>query len=155
MSLFGFSPVVEEFIVSILLTFVLTLSYRFLVNQTEAKDIKVRMKEKQERIKELQKTNPKEANNMANEAMALSGKQMRMTMRPMFITLMIVGVVLPWMSTVFSGIIINLPFYSALFKSTLGWLVGSEGMIKPWLAWYMLVSITANQLFRKMLGVEL
>lgn len=155
MSLIGLPTIIEELIISAVITFAITLIYRFLVNQSEVRELKAKLKENQNKIKELQKTNPQEANKLLAETMNLSSSQFRMSMKPMFLTLIIVVVVLPWMGGIFSGIAIKLPFYSSLFKSMLGWLVGSTGLIKPWLAWYMLVSIPIGQLFRKMIGVEL
>lgn len=155
MSLMGLPAIIEELLISAVITFVITLFYRFLVNQSEVRDLKAKLKEKQAQIKEMQKTNPTEANKLLAETMNLSSNQFRMNMKPMFLTLIIVAIVLPWMGGIFSGIVIGLPFYSPLFKSVLGWLVGSSGIIKPWLAWYMLVSIPIGQLFRKFIGVEL
>lgn len=146
--------IIEELIISAVITFAITLVYRFLVNQSEIRELKAKLREHQGKIKELQKTNPTEANKLMAETMNLSSNQFRMNMKPMFMTLIIVAIVLPWMGGIFSGIVIKLPFYSDLFKSLLGWFVGSTGLIKPWLAWYMLVSIPIGQLFRKLIGVE-
>lgn len=155
MSLMGLPAIIEELIISALITFVITLIYRFLANQSEIRELKARLKEKQAKIKELQKTNPQEANKLMTETIGLSSSQFRMNRKPIFLTLIVVAIVLPWMGNIFAGIIIKLPFYSSLFKSLLGWLLGSGGLIKPWLAWYMLVSIPIGQLLRKLIGVEM
>ena len=155
MSLIGLPMGIEELIASALIVFVISLIYKFLINQNEIKELKSNMKEKQAKMKETQKTNPEEANRVMSEVLALSNKQMRMSMKPMFLTLILVGIALPWFAQVFGGIVIKLPFYSQLFKSLFGWLVGSGGIIKPWLAWYTLVSIPLGQIFRKLIGAEL
>jgi uncharacterized membrane protein (DUF106 family) len=150
--MFNLPPLVEEAIFSALIVFLITISYRFLANQKEMKQIKIDLKEKQSKIKELQKTNPQEANKVLEEVMDLSRKQFRINMKPMMVTLIVVGLILPAIGAEFSGIIINIPFP---WPSFLRGLVSSEGWIRPWLAWYILVSVPIGYMFRKIMGVEM
>jgi uncharacterized membrane protein (DUF106 family) len=136
-------PILEIF-ASAAITLVITIIYKFLANQNEMKQLKVSMKEKQSKIKELQKTNPQEANKMLNEVMALSSKQMRMNMKPMLLTLVVVSITLPWLGQTFPGAVVKLPFTLPYFENDLGWL-----------AWYIIVSIPLGYYFRKLLRVEL
>lgn len=140
----GLQPFVAELIISIIITFIITLFYRFLVNQEKLKEIKTKQKENQARIKELQKTNPKEASDLLNSTMALSRHQLGMSIKPMFLTLILVSILLPWMAYAFPGIIVKLPFYLPYFENDFGWLM-----------WYIIISIPLGQLFRKILGAEL
>jgi uncharacterized membrane protein (DUF106 family) len=135
---------IEELLFSAIITFVITLIYKFLANQNEMRQLKANLKEKQAKIKELQKTNPQEANKMLNEVMALSSKQMRINMKPMLLTLVVVGITLPWLGKAFPGIVVKLPFTLPYFENDFGWL-----------AWYILVSIPLGVYFRKLLRVEL
>ena len=84
MSLIGLPIFIEEILLSTAVTLVITLIYKFLANQEEMRMVKATLKEKQSRMKELQKTNPKEANAVMSEVMSLSSKQMKMNMKPMF-----------------------------------------------------------------------
>ena len=133
-----------EILASVAITLVITIIYKFLANQNEMKQLKISMKEKQAKIKELQKTNPQEANKMLNEVMALSSKQMRMNMKPMLLTLIVVSIALPWFGQAFPGAVVKLPFTLPYFENDFGWL-----------AWYIIVSIPLGILFRKLLRVEL
>jgi uncharacterized membrane protein (DUF106 family) len=142
--MFNLPVAIEELLFSAVITFVITVIYRFLANQNEIKQLKISMREKQEKIKELQKTNPQEANRMLNEIMVLSSKQMRMNMKPMLLTLIVVGITLPWLGQVFPGAVVKLPFTLPYFGNDFGWL-----------AWYILVSVPLGYLFRKLLRVEL
>jgi len=144
MTLLGLQAGFEEVLASAVIVFMISVFYRFLINQNELREIKSRIKEKQATVKELQKTNPQEANKTLTEVMSLSNKQMRMTMKPMFLTLIIVGVILPYFPQIYPGAVVKLPFYLPYFESDFGWLV-----------WYILVSVPLGQLFRKLLGAEL
>jgi len=140
----GLQPFIAEIIISAIITFIITLSYRFLMNQEKLKEIKSKQKENQERIKELQKTNPKEANDLLNSTMTLSRHQLGLTIKPMLLTLIIVSIVLPWMGHAFPGIIVKLPFYLPYFENDFGWLM-----------WYIIISVPLGQILRKLVGVEL
>jgi len=140
----GLKPFLAEIIISVIITFIITLFYRFLINQNKLREIKSKQKESQERIKELQKTNPKEANDLLNSTMALSRHQLGLSMKPMLLTLIIVSIVLPWMAHAFPGIIVKLPFYLPYFENDFGWLM-----------WYIIISVPLGQTFRKLVGVEL
>lgn len=135
---------IEELLISAVIVFIISIFYRFLINQNEIRELKSNLKEKQTKIKELQKTNPQEASKVLNEVLALSNKQFRMTMKPMLLTLIVVGVALPYVGQAFPGTIVKLPFTMPYFGSDFGWLM-----------WYILVSIPLGQLFRKLIGAEL
>lgn len=144
MTLIGLQAGLEEVLASAVIVFMISIFYRFLINQNELREIKSRIKEKQAKVKELQKTNPQEANKTLTEVISLSNKQMRMSMKPMFLTLIIVGIILPYFPQIYPGAVVKLPFYLPYFESDFGWL-----------AWYIIVSIPLGQLFRKLLGAEL
>ena len=144
MSLIGLPVAIEELLASIVITLLITLFYKFLINQNDARQLKASMKEKQAKAKELQKTNPQEANRVVNEMMALSSKQMKMNMKPMLLTFVLVGITLPYFAQAFPGDVVSLPVSIPFLGSSLNWF---------W--WYVLVSIPLGYFFRKILGVEL
>ncbi len=145
MTLLGLPAGIEEILVSALIIFIITLVYRFLINQNEMRELKEKQKEKQEKIKELQKTNPEEAKRVMTEMLKLSNKQLRMSMKPMFVSLIIfVVIVLPTLPGLFPGTVVYLPFSLPYFENDFGWLM-----------WYIIVSVPLNSIFRRILGVTL
>jgi uncharacterized membrane protein (DUF106 family) len=144
MTLTGLPIFIEELLASALIVFIISIFYRFLINQNEIRELKTNLKEKQSKMRELQKTNPQEANKVLNETLTLTNKQMRMSMKPMLLTLVVVGITLPYFNQLFPGAVVKLPF-------TLPFL-GNEF---EWLMWYIIVSIPLGQLFRKLIGAEL
>jgi len=144
MSLLGLPVIIEELLLVSVILFITSLIYKFMINKNEIREVKEKQREKQEKIKELQKTNPKEANQVMNEMLKLSQKQMKMTLKPMMVSLLLFLVVLPFLPNLFPGVVANLPFTLPYFGSDFGWL-----------AWYFILSIPLNSIFRKLLGVEI
>jgi uncharacterized membrane protein (DUF106 family) len=145
MTLIGLPASIEELLLSALVVFIVTLVYRFLVNQKEMKEIKEKQKEYQSRIKEVQSTNPEEAKRNMTEMLSLSNKQLRMSMKPMFVSLILfIVIVLPALPILYPGVVVKLPFSLPYFGSGFTWF---------W--WYVIVSFPLNSIFRKILGVEL
>ena len=142
--MFNLPASIAELLISAVIVFIITLFYKFLINQNELRELKSNLKEKQSKVKELQKTNPQEANKVLNEVLALSNKQFRMNMKPMLLTLVVVGLALPYVGQLFPGAVVKLPFYLPYFENDFGWLM-----------WYIIVSVPLGQLFRKLIGAEL
>ncbi|MBI4016039.1 MAG: TMCO1/EMC3 family protein [Candidatus Aenigmarchaeota archaeon] len=137
-------PVLGEFLIALILVFIYTIFSRFLANQEEVKKLKEEQAALQKKSQELRKTNPEEANKLSTESLKLSNKMMKLNMKPMFATLLLAVVILPWLSYTFIGkSIVKLPFELPFIGNYLGWL-----------KWYVLVSIPFSQLFRKLLGVQ-
>jgi uncharacterized membrane protein (DUF106 family) len=136
-------PVLGEAVVAAIVTLVITFFYKYMVNQVTLRELKAQMKSLQDKAKELQKTNPEEANKTISEVLKLSNKQMMMNFKPMLPTLLFVMLFLPWMATVWTGPVALLPFSLPYFGSDFGWLM-----------WYILLSLMTSQIFRKLLGVE-
>jgi uncharacterized membrane protein (DUF106 family) len=144
MTLIGLPAGIEELLISSIVIFVLVMVYKLFVNQSELKELKEKLKECQSRSKELQKTNPEEAKRAMADMLNLSNKQLRMNMKPMFVSLLIsVVVVFPILPNLFPGSVVMLPFSLPYFGNDFGWL-----------AWYLIVSLPLNSIFRKFLGVE-
>lgn len=134
---------VAELIIAAFILFIVTLFYKFLVNQNKVRELKTKLKEKQEEAKEMQKTNPKQANVLMSEILKLTNKQFKMNLKPLFFTFILIIILLPWVASVFPGAVVLLPFSLPFFENDFGWLM-----------WYIIISIPLNQLFRKFMGVE-
>ena len=136
--------VLAEFLIALIVTFVLVLPFKYLVNRTKLEEIKTQQKEKQGKIKELQKTNPQEATKMMNEILALNNSMFRINMKPLLITFVVAIAFLPWMGITFPNTVAQLPFPIPL--------IAADGKF-GWLVWYIIISLPVNQLFRKLLNI--
>ena len=142
-----FSPVlnlnfvVAELILASIVVFFITTIYRFLIDQKKAKEIKGQISELQKKLKEV-KDNKDEMNRVSAEMMKLTNQQMRSTMKPMLVVMVVAFLFLPWMASTFSEGIVSLPFSLPMFGNDFGWL-----------AWYIVISIPLSMIFRKVLGV--
>jgi len=132
-----------ELILAGFITFVITLFYKYMVDQNKVKQLKADIKAMQEKIKEVQKSDPKEANKMMGDMFKLTNQQMILNFKPMLPAMVIVFALLPWMAKIFISPIVQLPFSLPFFGNDFGWLM-----------WYLIISIPLTQLFRKALGVE-
>ncbi len=139
------NPTLSIIILASIVIFIITLFYKFLINQEAIKEIKAQIKEYQAKIKKVQKEEPEKSKEVMAEMMKLTNKQMKMSFKPMIPTLIIVMLILPWMATVFTGPVIKVPFHWPLS--------GTEYF--GWLIWYIVLSIPMTQIFRKILGVEM
>ncbi len=141
--LLGLNPALGILIIAGLVSFLLTLPYRFMVDQKKMREHKEKTKELQKQIKEAQKTDQKKANELMTEMLALSNRQMMSNFKPMIPGMALVFIFLPWVAFAFSGPVAVLPFSLPYFGSDFGWLM-----------WYMLASLPVTYIFRKALGVQ-
>ncbi len=137
-------PIIAVFIIGAIVTFLVALGYKYLMDSTKMNEIKTQQKEKQQKLNELQKTNPQEASKVMNELLALNSSMFRLNMKPLLVTSLIALALLPWMGFVFKQPIAQIPF-SLPFPF--------NGDKLGWLAWYIIISVPLNQLFRKFLGL--
>lgn len=86
-------------IVSLIVTLLTTLIYKFATNQAELKRIREEMKKHQEEMKKHSKTNPKKAMEIQKKVMSLSGEQMKHSFSSMIYTFLPVILIFGWMSS--------------------------------------------------------
>jgi len=138
-------PALAETILAAIIIFIITLFYKYLLDQNKIREHKEQIKNLQQRIKELQKTNPAEANKMLGDVLAMTNKQMLMNFKPMVVAIVFVLAFLPWISHTFGGkSVAKLPFTLPYFGNDFGWIM-----------WYLIVSIPLSILLRKLLEVNL
>ena len=70
-------PMYAEIVLAAIIVFVITIFYKYLINQEEMKKIKADVKEYQKKIKEVQKEDPEKTKPMMAEMMKLTNKQMK------------------------------------------------------------------------------
>jgi uncharacterized membrane protein (DUF106 family) len=141
----GLPPGIEELLIAAVISLLVTLIYKFLINQEELREIKQKQREHQAKAKDIQHSNPDEAKKLMNEMLNLSNKQMKMTMKPMIVTLFVsLFLIFPFLPKLYEGAVVFLPFSLPYFGNDFGWLM-----------WYFVVSIPLNAIIRKILDVEI
>ncbi len=102
-------PVVSILIFSVFVTFLINIFYKIMINQNEAKSVKDRINEISKQMKaEQKKGNSEKASSLLKEMMSENSKIMRMTMKPMMISLIIVIIVLPTMPSFYGDKLVDL-----------------------------------------------
>jgi len=138
-------PLIGIILFSFIITFALTLAYKYLINQQKMKDMKARTKELQEKMK-----NEKDTAKLADiqkEMLQMSMEQMKLTMKPMLITFLPLILVYGGLRTVYTaagtGDIINWGANLPLVGTGAGWLLS-----------YIIFSFIFNIILRKVLKVQ-
>ncbi|MBI4174833.1 MAG: DUF106 domain-containing protein [Candidatus Aenigmarchaeota archaeon] len=107
--LLNYPPAFSVFIFSIIILFVINIFYKILINQNDAKATKERTKEISKEMKEAQKAGDKDkSKRLMGELMSQNSKMMRMTMKPMIVSLIVVIVLLPSLATFYGDKIVAL-----------------------------------------------
>lgn len=102
-------PYQEIFVWAMVISFILSLIYRFFTNPKEIRQIKKDMQFYRDKSKEAQKKKEtKKANEYMSEMMKLSQKQMKLTMKPMFISMAVVLLLLGYIGSAYGGIAVEL-----------------------------------------------
>ena len=97
--LLAYNPVISVTLFSIIILIFINMFYKILINQNDAKQIKEKTKELNKQMKEAQKAgNKDESSRLLSEAMKENSRLMRMTMKPMIVSFIIIIVMLPWLS---------------------------------------------------------
>jgi uncharacterized membrane protein (DUF106 family) len=124
-----------------LITFIL---YILLINVKDYNDLKNEMNDLKKKINDAQKQKDlKKANDLTNDMLKASSKQFKMSMKPLIVSMFIAILSLGYMNSQYAKVLINLPFNAPIAGTDIGWL---------W--WYILVSVSATTLFRKIAGLD-
>ncbi len=103
--LLAYPPVVAVVLYSIVVLFLINIFYRILIKQQAARELKAQTKEISKRMKEEQKAgNTDAATRLMTEMMQHNARLMRMTMKPMLISFIIVIILLPFLSSSYPDI---------------------------------------------------
>ena len=96
----AYAPALSVLIFSVIILFIINIFYRILINQNDARHIKQRTKELSKEMKEEQKAgNTDKSKALMSEMLGQNSKMMKMTMKPMIISLIIVVILLPSLAT--------------------------------------------------------
>ena len=137
------NPMVSLLIVSALLTFLVLGLNRVVTNRKLIKEIKDKMQEVRDNLNAAQKIGDKEnINKHLAEMMKMNNTYMKQTFKAMIISLVVLGLFLPWLRYRYDGVAVaNLPFTLPFIGSSLNWLY-----------WYVLVSFSIGWVAGKFLG---
>lgn len=138
------SVFIQITLISLALSFVLSLLYLLLTKPGEMRRIKEEMAYYRKKSSEAQKAGNKEkANEYLKESMKLTQQQFKQNMKPMMASMLIFIIILGWMHGAFTDVLVLLPVTIPIAGNDLGWF---------W--WYILLTIPCTMLFRKLLGVD-
>jgi len=139
------NPLLSMILFSAVITFLLTLAYKFLIKQDKMKELKERTKQMQERMKAEKDSN--KLMEMQKETMQISMEQMRLSFKPMLITFLPLILIFAWLRAVYAyagvGDLISWGINLPLVGTGAGWLLS-----------YILFSLVFNIIFRKILNVQ-
>jgi uncharacterized membrane protein (DUF106 family) len=138
-----FSPVVSLLIVSAFLTVLVLGLNRIVTNRKLIKEIKDKMQEIRENLNNAQKMGDKEnTNKYLAEMMSMNNTYMKQTFKAMIVSLVVLGLFLPWLRYRYEGMAVaTLPFVLPFIGSSLSWLY-----------WYILVSFSIGWVLGRFLG---
>jgi uncharacterized membrane protein (DUF106 family) len=141
---FGLPGYQEILVISLALSLIMVILTRLLTDQEVIRKSKRELKFYQEKIKKAQKSGDTEAvSKLSSDMLKASSRQLRQSMKPMFISLIIFGLAFLWLAAEYGELMIplpvNLPFLGNQFN---------------WFWWYLVIVLPTNIIFRKILGVE-
>lgn len=103
--LLALSPALAVLIFSAIILFIINIFYKLLINQRAAKAIKDRQKELSKKMQEERKAgNTDKMNALMKESLGENSKLMRMTMKPMIVSFVVVIIFLPWLNGVYGDV---------------------------------------------------
>jgi uncharacterized membrane protein (DUF106 family) len=105
-----FLPHIEIFLWALLISFIISLIYRIFTKPEEIRQLKKDMTFYRGKLKEAQKNkDTKKMNDYSSEMMKLSQKQMKHNMKPMFITMGVVIILLGFIHNAYSVVAVETP----------------------------------------------
>lgn len=140
-----FSPIISLLLLSSFLTILVILITRFFVNTKLLKEIKNEMEKIREQLTAAQKEGNHElANDHLKKMMEVNSKYMQHSFKAVIISIIVLGLFLPYLKFKYEGLIIaNLPFTIPFIGNSLSWLY-----------WYVVVSFMVGWVFRKIIGMD-
>ena len=101
--LLAYTPALAVLIFSIIILIVINIFYKILINQNDAKQIKQRTKDISKEMKEAQKAgDTARSKKLMSEMLTENNRMMKMTMKPMIVSLIVVIILLPSLATFYS-----------------------------------------------------
>ena len=136
------SPILDIFLVTILVALFTTLINKYFTDQTKIKALRLEMKELQKKMRETMMKNPEKAKQIQQEIMKKNMENIKHTMNPkiMLMTMLPLLGVFAFISKIYS------PFGEFFTFPIFGWTFG-------WLGTYIMFSIINSIIIKKVLDV--
>ncbi len=136
------TPLLSILVFAAILSVVSIVFSKLLMKKGYMKEMKMKQKELQKRMKDAQKEgDQKTVSKNMKEMMSMQGRYMKDNMKPMIATLGVGIVILLYMSNKFAEVSITLPFEIPLLGSSINWI---------W--WYIIASVGISMGLRKAIG---
>jgi len=98
-----YTPALAVLIFSIIILIVINIFYKILINQNEAKQIKQKTKDISKEMKDAQKAGDTgRSKRLMSDLLTENNRMMKMTMKPMIVSLIVVMLLLPSLATFYS-----------------------------------------------------
>ncbi|MFH1072969.1 MAG: EMC3/TMCO1 family protein [Nanoarchaeota archaeon] len=97
--LLGLNPLFAILLLSLGITFIVTIVYKLTTNQAEMKRLKKEMKDLQKQLKELAKTDPKKAMSVQKKAMEKNFSYMKHSLKPTLYTFLPIIIIFGWLNS--------------------------------------------------------
>lgn len=137
-------PLLSILLISVCLSLVVTLAYKYLTDQTLMRELKKELKNNQKRLKEA-KGEPAKMMAIQKETMHTNMKYMTQSLKPMIFTIVPFLIIFAWLRSVFEGMtVIPLPFHVPLSSLETG---------MGWIGTYIIFSMIFTTVIRKLLKI--
>lgn len=133
-------------VVSVFVSFIITIATAKLVDQELMKKYKKKIKTFQDQMSALQKKgDTKKLQKVQSKMMSIQGEMMKLSFKPMIYTMPPIIIIFGWLGHTLPRelIIVLLPFSLPKYGATLGWL-----------GWYIFCSIPMSSLLKKIMNIE-
>lgn len=142
-----FPPYLTILIMAIILTVLITVVSRLVVNRKLMMEVKEQMEVIKENLNAAQKSgNKDEQNKYLSELMKANSGYMKHTMRIMIVSIVIVILFFPWLSFRYAGVTaVELPF-------TIPFINWSS---LEWFWWYVIAAFAVGTVMRKIMGSDI
>lgn len=131
-------------LLSIVLSLIVTLIYKYATDQVVMKDLKEQLKKYQEQMKAA-KDDMQKLSEIQKKSMEVNMKYMKQSFKPMIITMIPFLLIFWWLKKLYTGVVV-IPFN---FHFPLSGLETGLG----WIGFYIILSMIFTTLFRKALKV--
>ena len=137
-----FPPTVTILLVSTIITSIIFIMNRLIVNKKFVEDLRMRMEQLKENITQAQKENNKEnLQTHMSELMKLNNQYVKHTFKTFIVSAVVVTLFLPWLGWKYSAATVGVPFGLPILGTHI-----------EWLYWYILVSFAIGWVSRKLFG---
>jgi uncharacterized membrane protein (DUF106 family) len=145
LSTIGISPIFMVFLIGAFISITMSLINWKVLGTEKAREVKKRMQDVRAKMLETQKSgDTKKTNEYLAELMKINSEYMKLTFKPMIVSLILVILILPPLKGAYTGKIV----------ATVPGVLPAVGGIKlDWFWWYFISTFVVSLIAKKMLGV--